>query len=105
MVLLPPEHVFQESDSYTCGPCCLAMVYKMKAKNITLSDILADFHHPEKGEPTYGPQIAAHLEKNGIKTNILISSSTVISPAWKDYSKEELIDAYKKWLAFHKEHK
>jgi len=94
-------HIFQESDSYTCGPCCLAMVYSMKGKKISLKDILTDFHHPEKGEATYLPQLARHLNKEGIKTKVVISTSKALSPAWKDLTKEELITQLKEWIPLH----
>jgi hypothetical protein len=98
---LPKEHIFQESDSYTCGPCCLAMVYAFKKKKISLKDILNDFHHPEKGKPTYVSQLGRHLNSNDIKTKILVSSSKLLSPAWKNYSREELITTLKEWLILH----
>lgn len=101
---LPKIHVFQESDSNTCGPCCMAMVYAMKGKKITLKDILKDFHHPEKGEPTYVGQLASHLHKNGIKTKVIVSTSQVVSPAWKHVPKEELINQLKMWLSLHSKH-
>lgn len=98
---LPKEHVFQESDSFTCGPCCLAMVYSYKGKKISLKDILNDFHHPEKGKPTYAPQLARHLNKNGVKTRLLTSTSHVLSPAWKNLPREEVIEQLKEWIALH----
>jgi|SRR5579872_745175 len=101
-IQLPPEHIFQESDSYTCGPCCLAMVYSLKGKHILLSDILSDFNHPEKGKPTYIPQLAEHLEKNGIKTKLLVSTSKLLSPAWSRLPVAELIENLEKWLKVHK---
>ena len=100
--MLPPEHIFQESDSYTCGPCCLAMVYKIKGKNITLQDILKDFKHPEKGKPTYVAQLAEHLEKNEVTTQMIVSSSRLVSPAWKNKSMSELTHTLMKWLELQK---
>lgn len=101
---LPKEHVFQESDSFTCGPSCMAMVYAMKGKNITAEDILKDFGHPQKGKPSWVPQLATHFEKNGIKTKIFISTSQLASPSWKDLSKEKLINNLTKWQMSHKKH-
>lgn len=98
---LPPEHIFQESDSFTCGPCCLAMVYAKKGKKITLQDILKDFKHPTKGKPTYVMQLGSHLLKNGIKSKLIVSTSKVVSPAWKNISKKELISNLEKWLSLH----
>lgn len=98
---LPKEHVFQESDSNTCGPCCMAMVYGIKGKKISMKDILKDFHHGEKGDPTYPPQLARHFLKNGFKTRLTISNSRVISPAWKNIPKQELIENLKLWLTLH----
>lgn len=101
MTVLPPEHIFQESDSYTCGPCCLAMVYSLRGKQITLQDILKDFNHPEKGKPTYVSQLANHLMQNDIQTNVVISASKLLSPAWKHVSKKKLIENLEKWLKTH----
>lgn len=98
---LPKEHVFQESDSNTCGPCCMAMVYAIKGKKISVKDILKDFHQSEKGAPTYPPQVARHLIQHGLKTKITISNSQVISPAWKNVSREQLIENVKLWLTLH----
>lgn len=96
-----PHHIFQASDSYTCGPCCLAMVYSMKGKKISLKDILSDFHHPEKGNPTYAAQLARHLHKNGIKTKLTTSTSKILSYAWRDLPRKELIENIKEWIMLH----
>lgn len=97
-----PYHIFQASDSYTCGPCCLAMVYAMKGKDIKLQDILKDFHQPKRGKPTYTAQLVSHLHKNGIKTKLITSTSKVLSYAWADLPREKLIENIKEWLTFHK---
>lgn len=99
---LSKVHIFQESDSNTCGPCCLAMIYGLKGKDISLDDILKDFRHPKKGKPTYVPQLANHLNKHGLKTKILISTSKVLSPAWKNLSKDKIIENLKAWILVHK---
>lgn len=98
---LPKEHLFQDSDSFTCGPCCLSMAYALRGKKISLKDILADFHHPEKGKATYAPQLARHLHKNGLGVRLLVSTSQVLSPAWKDLPSHEVIALLKEWIVLH----
>ena len=102
---LPKEHVFQESDSDACGPCCLAMVYNIKGKKIALKQIFNDFHQTQgKGLPTYPEQLARHLLKNGLTTSLIFSNSQVLSPAWENLPKEEIIENLKAWLSFHPKH-
>ncbi len=94
-------HIFQASNSYTCGPCCVAMVYSMKGKDIKLGDVLKDFGHPKRGKPTYAAQLVSHVHKNGIKTKLVTSTSKVLSYAWRDLPKDKLIENIKEWLNFH----
>jgi hypothetical protein len=80
------------------------MVYKIKGKSISLSQILNDLRLGERGATTYPAQLARHLNKNGIRTKLTISNSQVISPAWKDAGKATLIENLKHWLAFQPRH-
>jgi len=98
---LPPEHVFQESDSNTCGPSSLAMIYRMKGKDISVKEILGDFYQEGKGEATFAPQLARHLHSNGINTRLIVSSSKIVSPAWKDLEANAMIKNMKSWLTHH----
>jgi ABC-type bacteriocin/lantibiotic exporter with double-glycine peptidase domain len=99
---LPSVHIFQESDSNTYGSCCLAMVYALKGKNISLSNILNDFNHPKIGKATYVHQLANHLHKNRVKTKIVTSTSKVLSPAWRDIPKEKIIENLQAWIPVHR---
>lgn len=98
---LPDIHIFQDSDSSTCGPSCLAMVYAMKGKQITRSDVLHDFKHGEKGEASYTPQLARHLLANNLPNRMIIAGSTGLLPSWRDLPKEEVINNLKTWLTLH----
>ncbi len=89
---------FQEVNSYTCGPNCLAMVYAMRHKDISVRSILYDFHHPSNGQATYVPQMAQHLLSHGLKPKLFISGSKISSPAWSHFSRQELMQAVQKWL-------
>jgi len=77
------------------------MVYAKKGKHITLQDILKDFQHPTKGKPTFVAQLGMHLLENKIQNRLVVSISTLVSPAWKNASKEELIENMGKWLSAH----
>jgi len=98
---IPKEHIFQEPRSDTCGPCCLAMVYALRKKQVRLEDILRDFKQDKMGDATYTAQLARHLEKNGLRTTVTVSSSKIVSPAWSGLSKTELIENLKLWLTLH----
>lgn len=101
---LPSEHVFQQKDDNNCGPSTLEMVYRFKGIDRNVSQILKDFHFGPKGELTYPPQLARDLQRNGLKTNLLISSPSVISPAWAQWNKDQLIDALKDWVTLNPKH-
>lgn len=101
---LPKEHIFQESDSVTCGPCCLTMIYALKRKKVSFKEIMQDFHQTGKGQPTYPEQLARHLLKNGLTAKLIFSNSQVLSPAWKDLPNEEIIENLKEWLPLHPKH-
>jgi hypothetical protein len=77
------------------------MVYALRGKKITVDDILHDFKQDKKGKATYVPQLARHLQKNGLKTRVHVSSSKVVSPAWAELEKSQLIDNLKTWLTLH----
>jgi len=77
------------------------MVYALRGKDIKLDDILNDFKQDQTGEATYVPQLARHLLENGLPTNLLISSSKIVSPAWRGLAKNELIARLKTWLTLH----
>lgn len=94
---LPPQHVFQNEDDSNCGPSTLEMVYRTKGISRDIKQILKDFHLDSKGDLTYPPQLARDLQRNGLRTNLLISSPSVISPAWKEWSTIEQIEALKLW--------
>lgn len=79
----------------------MAMVYAIKGKKISVQDILKDFHHDEKGDPTYPPQLTRHFLQHGLKTKVTISNSRAISPAWGNISREELIENLKLWITLH----
>jgi hypothetical protein len=98
---LPKEHLMQDSESATCGPTSLAMVYQKLGINITVADILRDFYQGPKGESTYVPQLARHLHGQGIKTKVLVSSSKILSPAWKNLNPRDLTANLKSWLTVH----
>lgn len=97
----PSIHIFQEADSNTCGPCCLAMVYAMRGKSTSLNDILNDFQQGPKGATTYVPQLATHLLTHGLDTNLTISSGRILSYAWKDLSTTALTDKLEAWVKAH----
>lgn len=97
----PAEHMFQAPNSNTCGPTSLAMVYKLQGQNISVPQILADFHQEGQGEATFVPQLARHLNAHGVATRLLVASSKIISPAWKDASSDELIANLKAWVTRH----
>lgn len=101
---LPSEHVFQQPDDSNCGPSTLEMVYRFKGIDRDVPQILKDFHFGPKGELTYPPQLARDLQRNGVKTNLLISSPSVVSPAWSEWNNDQLIDALKDWVTLNPEH-
>jgi len=103
-IQLPKEHIFQKENDECCGPCCLSMVYKIKGKNISLGQILKDLKLGEKGLPTYPPQLARHLNSNGLRTKLTISNSQVISPAWANEVKSKVIENLKYWVTFQPKH-
>lgn len=98
------EHVYQEIDSDNCGPSCLSMVYKLKGQDISLEEISNDLKLGSKGECTYPPQLAGHLVNHGLKTNLLVSNSQFISPAWNKLGRQDLMDNLKNWLVFQPKH-
>jgi hypothetical protein len=77
------------------------MVYALKDKKISVDDILDDFHQDKKGMATYAPQLARHMQKNGLKTKVHVSGSRIASPAWADISRQELVEKLKDWLTCH----
>jgi len=91
----------QDLESATCGPTSLAMVYQKLGMNITVADILRDFHQGPKGESTYVPQLARHLRDHGIKTKVSVSSSKIVSPDWKQLSPADVTSRLKTWLTVH----
>ncbi len=99
----PKVHIFQKKDDYNCGPTCLSMVYKLRGKQINVKQIVKDFHYEPKGESTYPPQLARHLLKHGLKTKLTIGNPKTISPAWKSWPKDQIIDALKSWLTLQPE--
>jgi len=92
---LPKEHIFQKPGDDNCGPCCLAMVYSLKGKQVPRD---LNLKLKKKGKTTYTPQLASYLLKNEIKPKLFISNPQVISPAWSNLPKEKIIKNLKSWL-------
>ncbi len=101
---LPSEHVFQTAEDENCGVCCLVMVYKKRGINTTVGEVLREMKLPDKGEYTYPPQLARHLLSHGVRTNLIVSNTQVISPAWKHAGRQDLIENLKNWLVFQPNH-
>ena len=101
---LPKEHIFQKGDDDCCGPCCLSIVYKIKGKKISLSRIVKDLNLEKKCEPTYSPQLARHLNKNGLITKLIIANFGAISPAWAKENNKKIIENLKDWVVIQPDH-
>lgn len=95
---IPPEHVFQKAGSENCGPCCLQMIYNLKGINRDLEKILSDLKYPPQGKNTFPGQIATHLLQNGQDCRMYVANTRVVSPAWRDLTREQLISNITEWM-------
>jgi len=82
--------------SKTCGPVSLLNIYTHLQVPITLEVILKELNITET-DSTYLSQLARNCNSHGLNTIILSSNPHIVSPTWKDKSKEEMISFLKEW--------
>lgn len=90
----------QKVGTKTCGPSSLTNIYAHFGKEVGLEKILNDLKVKDD-ETTYLPQLARHIQQNGLATQVLSSCPFNMSPDWKDLDKSSLIENLKAWTTHH----
>jgi len=94
----------QTEDDKTCGPTCMAMIYRFYGKEISRKQILKDLKI-EKDETTYTFQLARHFQNSDLKVKGIVSHPDITDFSWRDLSHKELIEKIKEWIPFNIKHR
>lgn len=82
---------FEQPDDVTCGPTCLAQVYRFFGSDRTLSDVIRETaRNPDGG--TLAVYLGSSALKNGFRATIYPYSLRVFDPTWRELSVQATIE-------------
>ena len=82
---------FQQPDDVTCGPTCLAQVYRFYRHDKELAAIIADTpRHADGG--TLGAYLGISALRDGFRARLYSYNVRVFDPTWYDLDRDQLID-------------
>jgi hypothetical protein len=95
-ILLPVPR-FEQPDDVTCGPTCLAQVYRYYGLEKSLEDVIEETpRNPDGG--TLGVYLAISALRNGFHPTIYSYNLRVFDPTWQDLSADALLKKLRRRL-------
>lgn len=90
---------FEQPDDVTCGPTCLAQVYRYHGHPKALPQIIQETpRNPDGG--TLAVYLGVHSIRNGFQPTIYSYNLRIFDPTWRDLPVEGLIDRLEQRLQF-----
>ncbi len=87
--MLLPVPRFEQPDDVTCGPTCLAQVYRYLGYDKTVDEVIAETPRNADGG-TLGVYLGISALRNGFRPTIYSYNLRIFDPTWSKLSSKEL---------------